>query len=196
MKKIILLSLLSISINATEYKVEVNKANYNNSVKVEPYVSTEKTSVITCDEPLVPNETGDTCINPIEAVNWINTNGDSCNGMRQSNFNSNIYFSRSKTNNPSNLKIPTGYHWVSRSEYISLFNASNVATKSGNIHPYANQCGISGYPKYEGVNQYLLLFSNGTSGIHAGNYEWHGANSSTNNYTSSNGFLGYILYKD
>ena len=210
---IILMSFLALNINSSNYVLEISKESYDKVIKIETYV--DKT-ILTCDLPEILNEdktscdvpvptctlpelldvVQNICINPVEAVNWINTTGDTCNGMRQANFNSNVYFARSKNNiYNTNLEIPEGYHWVSKVEYTNLFNASNVNTKSATIRPYHGQCGISAYPMHNGSNQIVILFkSGGTTGMHTGNYEYHGVSHQSYNY--SNGFFGYVLYKD
>ena len=111
-KTILLISILSLNIFASEYKLEINKANYGNNISVETYIPKSLTCVLplvindaktaceeplTCADPLVLNDEEDTCIDPIAAVGWIVTNQDNCNGMRQTNFNPNVYISRANT---------------------------------------------------------------------------------------------------
>jgi hypothetical protein len=194
--KLLLISLLAININASEYKISVDKSNYNDYVKIENYTGNEP-SIINCDLPLVPNISGDTCVNPIEEAEWIYTNGDNCNGLRQSNFNSNLYFARSRSNVVSvSLPIPSGYHWVTKAEYISLFNESTVSSKNDQVRTYYYQCGGTGYHKSEeNTTQYIFLFSGGgNSGMHSGNYEYHGV--THNAIIDDLHFSGYVLYKD
>ena len=207
MKKIILIivmSLLTSNIFAEKYILTIDKTNYKDSIQIvcdDDLVLNEENHCInpipSCEDPLVLNESQDACVDPILVAGWIYTTGDNCSGMRQSNFNPNVYFARSKSSTYSlDLNIPIGYHWVTKSEYSSLFTASSVGNKSGLIHPYRNQCGISGYPdSVTGVDQYVLLFSGGgTSGMHTGNYEHHGVTAAT--YNVSANFAGYVLYKD
>lgn len=213
-KKIILLvSILSCNVYASSYVVEIEKTNYHNAVAIEDYVDPKlicelpeelneaKTGceipVLVCVDPLVLNEAEDACIDPIAAVGWIVTNKDTCNGMRQSNFNPNVYFSRSNTNvRNMGLEIPKGYHWVSKSEYATLFNDSTVSNKSNNILNYYSQCGLgSNYPIANGVTQIGVLFKNDQNGMHSAHYEHFGI-TSNNNYNYPSNFLGYILYKD
>ena len=197
-KSILLLILIGFNVYSSEYVIEINKANYGNSVLVEDYVAPNLPVSLMCDLPEVLNESKDSCINPIEEVNWIDTNHDTCSGMRQSNFDPNVYFAMSKSSVVSiDLIIPVGYHWVTKSEYINLFNASTVNTKNNNIYVYHSQCGISGYPEiYAGQSRYVFLLSEGgVSGMHAGRYEYHGAIHNTDPANNSN-FAGYVLYKD
>ncbi len=205
MKKYISIMFIMLlgNINAEQYIINIEKSNYKDAVRIkceEPLVlNTEGDHCIedkpTCELPLVLNETQDACVSNTEAVSWINTSGDSCSGMRQSNFDPNVYFARSKTNvTNTGLEIPEGYHWVSKTEYASLFNASTVSNKSAGITPYKNQCGLSGYPVAGGQLQYVFLFSGSSTGIHAGNYEYHGVNH--NNNSAGSNFAGYVLYKD
>jgi hypothetical protein len=213
MKKIILLiSILSINIFATEYKVEINNASYKSAVLVAPYVpenltcedplvlNEEQTAceTLTCVDPLVLNDAEDTCIDPIAAVGWIITSQDTCNGMRQANFNPNVYFSRANTNiRNMNLEIPKGYHWVSKSEYATLFNESTVSNKSDNIRNYRYQCGLgANYPRSVGINQIGILFKDDPNGMHSSHYEHYGINTNNNTYNYPDNFLGYVLYKD
>jgi hypothetical protein len=205
MKKIILvISLLMVSqLSAEQYVVKIDKSNYRNSIQIkcdEGFILNQESNCIseipTCEFPSVLNESQDACVDPILATGWINTTGDTCNGMRQANFNTNVYFARSKSSAYNlNLTIPLGYHWVTKSEYESLFNASEVSTKNNAIFPYASQCGLPDYPRStEDVNQTIFLFSgNGTVGMHSGFYESHGL---THFYDVSINFSGYVLYKD
>ena len=81
-----------------------------------------------CTLPDVLNDAGDACINNIDKVGWVYT-ADSCNGMRQANFDSNVYFVRQNSHIANrSLEIPEGYHWVSKSEYITLFNTKTLIT--------------------------------------------------------------------
>jgi hypothetical protein len=210
-KKIILLSLLSLNINATEYKLEINKTNYNDSVKVLPYEDPLMTCVEplvlnetkdecvspipTCSDPLILNENQDACIDPIEAVGWIYTDGDTCNGMRQFNFNPNVYIARARTTTRTlDLEIPQGYHWMTKTEYNALFNASTVANKNDSIRVYYGVCGISAYAYANGIIQYGILFKNELNGMHSSHYEHMGVSHS--NYSYPTNLLGYFLYKD
>ena len=102
---------------------------------------------------------------------------DSCGGMKQSDFDSNIYFARSKSSTQdTNLEIPQGYRWLSISEYNNYFNQSTVPTKNDNIYIYYKRCGLGAYPisLNEGRSQYSILFSDSEQGMHSGNYEHMG----------------------
>jgi hypothetical protein len=201
---IIVLTLLSSNVFAEEYKLTIDKMNYKNAIQLacndDLILNSENkcvSQIPTCEAPLVLNESQDACIDPILSVDWIYTTGDNCNGMRQSNFNPKVYFARSKTSSYNlSFTIPIGYHWVTKSEYTSLFNGSSVNTKNNLIHPYHAQCGLSGYPvSVTGQNQHVMLFSGGgTGGMHTGNYEYHGVTSTTHSGVSN--FAGYVLYKD
>jgi hypothetical protein len=214
MKKIILFSILSLNIYATEYKIEINKTNYDNTISVEAYVdptvtcespeilNEEKTGCInpipTCTLPEVLNETEDACIETTEKVGWIFTSGDSCNGMRPALFDSNVYFARANTRIQNlNLEIPEGYRWVTKSEYNSLFVASAVPNKTSLGYKYYNRCGLSGYPQINGVTQFVfLLKDNGSYGIHAGQSEHYGTTANPHFYSDSDQMAGYVLYKE
>lgn len=195
MKKTILLitCVLSLNICANDYKILINKSNYDNSVSIEDYVDNK---ALTCTLPEVLNQDKTTCVDPILNSNWIYHGSDTCNGMRQANFDPNIYFTRANMHTPDlDLVIPVGYHWVTKGEYITLFNGSTVSNKSDPMSTYANQCGLTGHAEFEGVEQYVLLFSGGgLTGMHAGNHEYHGLTHTS--YEASSGFLGYVLYKD
>ena len=206
MKKIMLvISLLMVNqLLAEQYIMIIDKTNYKDAIQIacnEGLILNEENNCInpipTCEDPLVLNESQDACIDPILDVNWINTTGDACKGMRQANFDSNVYFARSKSSSYSlGLTIPQGYHWVTKSEYAILFNASTVSTKNNGIHAYYAKCGLPSYPvSITGQNQHVLLFSGGgTSGMHTGNHEYHGVTSNTHGGTTN--FAGYVLYKD
>ena len=150
-----------------------------------------------CTLPDVLNETGEACINNIVAVDWIDTS-DTCGGMRQANFDSNVYFARaiSIESNPE-LEIPQGYRWITSYEYTTLFNQSTVQNKHSTILVYRGQCGHQDYPRslIENQNQNVVLFSNNaTVGIHVGNAELLGTTHS--NYSPINRFFGYVLYRE
>jgi hypothetical protein len=208
MKKILVIGLLmTSSLFAEQYVMVLDKTNYINSIQIkceEGFVISQETSKCVedapaCELPLVLNSAKDNCVNSTELVNWIYTDGDTCNGMRQSNFDSNVYFarSRSSTTPSGNLEIPTGYHWVSKSEYISLYNNSVVANKATGIFPYTYHCGLASSPSgIEGYVQSVFLYNGGgTTGMANGNYEKHGATHQSYS-AGSTGFSGYILYKE
>lgn len=180
MKKIILLSILSLNIYATEYKIEINKANYDNAVSVEDYVdpsltcespevlNEEKTGCInpipTCTFPEVLNSTNDACINTFEKVGWIDRT-DNCQGIRPMSNNANVLVLRSKTSNRNdNPQIPEGYRWITHEEYTSL------VIHNGTYWNYYGHCGHSGYPANPST-QIEISFSNTRStgiGTHSG----------------------------
>ena len=217
MKKLVLLStiLFSANISAETYRLTVTSNHIDpSSIAVRntegdiiptctlPEILNESKNacinpIPECTLPEVLNEAQDACIEPIAEVGWIYTNGDNCNGMRQSNFDPNVYFARSRSSTVNtNLQIPQGYRWLSRVEYANLFNQSTVSNKNGAIYPYYRQCGLGNYPTDESGNaQYILLFSdNGTGGMHTGNLEHHGV--SHYNYAATTNFAGYVLYKE
>jgi hypothetical protein len=213
LKIITMLTAISFTVlNATEYKLEINKANYDKNILVKEYIAPnlvcelpkvlneEKTNceipIPICISPEILNEEQNQCFNPIEAVGWIYT-GDTCNGMRQMNFNPNVYVARAnKSIIDTTLQIPEGYHWITKSEFTNLFNESLVSSKSSAIYNYYGHCGHSQYPKMDSKNVYGILFKGSTGGAHAGQYEYQAAASGTNNYYYPNNFLGYFLYKD
>ena len=130
-------------------------------------------------------------IKRISNVIWIDTKRDECNGMRQSDFNENVYFARSKSSRYSeSYKIPIGFRWLSKKEYRELYNKSERKNKK--IKVFYDQCGVKGYPRSrEGDPQYSFDFSDkGLSGMNAANYEYHGLN-----LFRSYNFAGYVLYK-
>ena len=209
LKKILVLIVFSFSMEANEYIFSINKSNYNKSISIQSYVKKElkcnlpevlnetKTSceiiIPTCVDPEILNQEQNKCINPIEAVGWIYTNGDTCNGMRKSNFNSNIYFARSRsTAGNTSLEIPQGYSWLTYSEYVTLFVNSTVVSKSNFVRKYYKQCGLSGYPEIDGVAQTIFYlkgesFAGFSSGSHEHEYS---------KFVSTIGLAGYILYKN
>jgi hypothetical protein len=180
--------------------VHISESSYEGRIKVEPFVSNvaevPAEPEVTCTLPNVLNHTEDGCINNIAAVGWIDMT-DTCAGMRQANFDPNVYYARAKSHIKNfDYEIPEGYHWMSRSEYISLFDSSTVSDKNSNTdRAYNDQCGLSGYPISEsGVNQILISLNDG-NGIHAIHRE--PTNYTNNNYShNSYDFLGYMLYKD
>jgi hypothetical protein len=206
MKKIILVIILLIvsQLSAEEYIVSIDNSSYKNSVKIkcgEGLVLNETNtcvnSVPTCELPLVLNDEQNACESPTESVDWIYTTGDSCNGMRQSNFHPNVYFARAKNAvYQAGLTIPDGYHWMTKNEYMNLFYWSTVTTKNNAIFNYIHTCGISGsISDVNNVLQFVFLFSDtGTKGIHNNNYELHTA--LYHSYDASIGFAGLMLYKD
>jgi hypothetical protein len=206
MKKTILMCLLiTSSIHASEYKLEINKSNYNKAISVESYtppklacdlplvLNEEKTSCeeppLVCEDPLIVNSEGDACFDPLAAIGWLYN--DNCGGMRQAKFDPNVYFARSKYGVRRSLEIPEGYHWVSMSEYQSLYANSTVENKNSEWK-YFGHCGLSGYPSSSGYTQYSIELSDtGSSGFHTGNKE-----GDFSLIPSSSGFSGYVLYKD
>ena len=194
-KSIFLLILIGFNVCSSEYIIEINKANYGNSVLVEDYVAPNVPVSLTCDLPEVLNETQDSCIDPIATVGWIATTLDNCNGMRQTNFDPNVYIARSNNNIYNEyLEIPVGYHWVTKSEYINLFNISQVANKNTE-KLYEEQCGLSSYPYINGTIQLGVVFKdNGYIGMHSGYLENSAENDTRFDYR--NNFLGYVLYKN
>lgn len=119
---------------------------------------------------------------------------DSCGGIRQANFDPNLYFVRANTfTQDANIEVPTGYHWVTKAEYIALFTASTVSSKNDNILSYFKQCGLSGYPQLNGQQQITFLFKNGgITGIHAGHIEPR----TVTNMNTVSSLAGYVLYRD
>ena len=194
MNKLKLLSIVPIillsSVNAETYKIKFSET-HKEAISVEDYVSEDKPLV--CSAPLFLNETKDSCVDPIEEVNWIDTS-DSCGGLAQSHFNPRVVWARSKSAvNPSSaLTIPKGYRWLSSSEWKSLYDSGNANSN----YTYHNECGSSGYPTslIEGESQGWTHFSNGHA-IHTGHPEsTNGANYTYSGITTS--FLGYVLYKE
>ena len=209
-KTILLISILSLNIFPAEYKVEINNANYDQSISVETYIPDSLNCVLplvineaqtaceenlTCAAPLVLNDEENACIEPIAAVGWIVTDQDTCNGMKQSNFNENIYYSRANTNiRNMNLEIPKGYRWITKLDYMTLYTASTVLNKTGDFRHYRYQCGLGNYPMSNSQHQYGLLFKNDPNGMHSSHSEYIGTVNNSYNYPSN--FLGYVLYKD
>jgi hypothetical protein len=205
MKKLIIgLSILStFIISAETYKINISESSYKGRIQVEPsLINVAEVPVepegLTCTLPDVMNQAEDACINNIAAVDWIDNASDTCGGMRQANFDSNVYYARSKSNIMStSLEIPSGFRWVTTTEYTNLFDQSTVPNKSTYIYQFYNQCGLSGYARQNGVVQYIILFSNnGNAGSQAGQSEYDSSTSSGSNHINDNGFLGYILYKE
>jgi hypothetical protein len=193
-KKILVIcfGLLTITTNAETYKIQINGNHYQNSIKVKPINNLPPE--IQCNGVEVLSSDNQSCENTINDVSWIFTNGDTCNGMRQSNFNPNVYFARARfINGDTNLDIPVGYTWLTLLEYSTLFNDSAVANKNDTIFKYHSQCGIiNKYPEINGTRQHgFYLNGNGHMAIHAGNYE---LTYSTSNESSN--FAGYVLFKN
>ena len=159
-------------------------------------------SIPTCILPNVLNDAQDGCISSVEKVGWIYTNVDTCNGMRQMNFNPNVYIARSRGLIRDTIReIPEGYRWLEQSEYISLFNASTVSNKNNtSISFYYNQCGLTGYADAEGTStdQYGITFKTNiygnALGVHSSHRESWGITHSQYNYGANH--LGYFLYKE
>jgi hypothetical protein len=188
---VVLLSLISIGSSATEYSVNINNSIYKNAIIEEA----SESHVVTCESPNILNESETECYNPLDSVSWILRDNDSCNGIRQANFDPNVYFIRSNTaNENANLLIPNGFHWVTRNEYRTLFAQSTVANKNdGSIYVYKNQCGLNSAPYLGGTWQASLIFSD-EGGVYYGHTEQSSGQNNTYNY--SGGMLGYVLYKD
>lgn len=186
-----IISLSLISINASIFLVTLSDKHYKNSINIENYTeATPDIPTISCDLPLVLNNSNDSCIDTFDKIDWIETS-DSCQGIRQSTMNANIYYLRSNTRIiNTDPQVPEGYHWMTTSEYNSY---ASVNTNSD--YAYANQCGLSSYPIINGETQQKITFSDSTATgfiIHAGNWErvigtWD---------IPDTNWLGIVVYKD
>ena len=187
----ILLMLISLGANSAEYRLQVDNSNYKGSILVKPY---QDPAAITCESPDILNEAKTACYNPFDSISWVLKGEDTCNGIRQANFDPNIYFVRSNTaNEKANLAIPEGFHWVTRNEYRTLYSDSTVENKTdASIFVYKDQCGITS-PYLGSTWQGSLIFSD-TGGVYYGHTEASSGNNNTYNYAG--GMLGYVLYKD
>ncbi len=124
---------------------------------------------------------------------------DTCGGIRQSNFDPNLYYVRTgATTAVNDLEVPSGYHWVSKSEYTDLYNASTVPSKNTAVFIYFKQCGLSVHPTLNGEYQHVFLLKDGgTTGIKDSHYEYHGAVPANQEFDIAEvNLAGYVLYKD
>lgn len=201
LKIFISLMLFSGCLNAATFYLKSNNGKKIENIQVSELINNSngedsEPETINCTLPEVVNAEGTACENNIAAVGWIDMSSDSCGGMKQSDFDSNIYFARSKSSTQNtNLEIPQGYRWLSISEYNDYFNQSTVPTKNDNIYVYYTRCGLSYYPVSlnEGREQYSILFSDSEQGMHSGNYEYMGG---SYHYSYLTNFFGYVLYKE
>lgn len=159
-------TLYSTTLLAEEYKILFDKIEKPFESLGEPVVN----------EPILPD--------------WIFTE-DTCGGLRQSSFESSVYYARANTSTRNtSLSIPSGYHWATHEEYTTLI----PSVMSGDV--YSGKCGIpSGYPKINGVEQWEFMFSNTMStgiSIHVG----VGEGQAMSVWDEPNNFAGYVLIKD
>ena len=209
MKKVITLMILSLLIPTTVLKAEIYLMNpfqesLTKNIIVEPNITSEveeEIDILECILPDILNESGDGCINNVEAVGWIDIS-DTCGGMRSTNFDENIVYARSKSSFINrNLEIPQGYRWLSVTEFFNLYNAStypNKLTDGDNNYAYYGQCGNTAYPKsqIENIDQNHIQFNQQGYGIHTGHMPLHHLSSSYHTYEATTKFLGYVLYKE
>jgi hypothetical protein len=180
-KTLIAISLITLSINSSTYKMSVNDAIYKNSITT----TSEEPVGILCDLPMVSNDLGDTCIHTLDKVGWVNRD-DSCGGLRQMVSNPNLFILRSNsiTKNTSPI-IPEGYRWVDSSEYTILVN--------NRPYNYYSQCGLTGYPTIDGVQQRFITFSDTSTS----NYVTHSGTSEgdyrINDWNSTTNWLGIVV---
>ena len=124
-------------------------------------------------------------------LSWMYT-GDSGGGMRQSTYDSRIWYAVSSSttwDKNATYDAPTGYHWAHTGEVTSIVKNNN--NSSGN-HVYYNQNGWNGYVAPDGQTRYYFRFadsSTANSYKHAGNYDEYRVQYSSN--TSQ--FAGLVL---
>ncbi|NUM34009.1 MAG: PEP-CTERM sorting domain-containing protein [Candidatus Brocadiae bacterium] len=132
-------------------------------------------------------------VQAVPDLSWMNTN-DSFHGLRQSTYNSKVWFAVSQSNvwEPSRLyDVPDGYHWATTAEGNAIFGTNG--NYSG-TYVYYNQGGWSGY-NFQGLTRHYFRFSdsNVTNAYkHAGNYDEYQLQ-----YTSSTSyFAGLVLIQN
>lgn len=128
---------------------------------------------------------------------WVHTDGDSCNGFRQSNANPSIYYIRAKYDRyslgdfPEIFDFPEGYRRATLQEYRK---AIPQGTSSDFV--YANVCGITGYSLTDVIGRsqswFYLADNYAVSKAAIEGREWTTANI---NGANSN-FAGFILIKE
>ena len=100
---------------------------------------------------------------------------DSCGGLRQSTYNSSVYYAVSSSTTWDKSKFyhcPEGYYWACTDEGRKIFKKNS---NSGSTYVYYGQCGWSAY-KFAGSTRYYFRFRDSTSTngfIHSGHYDQH-----------------------
>jgi hypothetical protein len=194
MKKNIALSIIlasSFNLAASEYVLTLDKKHYDNYIDIQTVTETTEDAGLTCDLPLVLNATDDACIDSFDALDWIDRT-DSCQGVRQTSRNPNVYIIRANTNvRNDNPVIPEGYKWLTSNEYESYMN-SGVST-----HNYLYHCGhTTNYPYLFGQPQYEISFSDSSSSArttHSGGSEGQVI---TNSWRFPINWFGIAVYKE
>ena len=191
-KTIITLTILfGININSDTFVVSLDNKHYNNSISISDYtppnVAPPEPTLPTCDLPLVLNDANDGCINTFDKLTWLNRT-DTCQGVRQSVMDSNVYYLRANTTQRNlNVAIPEGYEWMTAAEYNAL---TDVA-----VHNYYSKCGLgSAYPKINSIYQLEITFSDSAS---ASSYAHTGQHEGTSSWTtgSVNEWFGIVVRK-
>lgn len=122
---------------------------------------------------------------------WLQTDGHG--GLRQSTYESTMYFAVSKFttwDKTATYEIMDGFHWATSTEANALLSTSNI----GPNKTYASQGGWAGYD-WQGQTRYFFRFSDSAINNaykHAGNYDSYQAQY----YNATHGFAGLVLIKD
>jgi hypothetical protein len=122
---------------------------------------------------------------------WLQT--DSLGGLRQSSYESTMYFAVSKNtqwDKTATYEIMNGFHWATSTEAIALLSTTNT----GPTYTYFGQGGWNGY-EWEGDIRYFFRFSDSVSNNaykNSGTYDSYGVN-----YDGDTRFhAGLVLIKD
>ena len=105
---------------------------------------------------------------------------DSCGGLRQSTYNSSVYYAVSSSTTWDKSKFyhcPEGYYWACTDEGRKIFKST-----SGSTYVYYGQCGWSGY-NFAGAARYFFRFRDSASTNaykNAGNYDAYQVETTTN----------------
>lgn len=185
--------LSSFSVIASDYVFKVNQVE-NQAIQIEKYTDS---SVLTCLDNEILNEDGDLCINVFDKVGWINRTDD-CQGVRASGRNPNMYYLRSLSSSRATYPIiPEGYHWMTKSEYIT--ENGNVPDGYVNQKIAYDQCGLFHPETDEGNTQRYITFSDSPAVnlmLHVGYWEFQSPNHEYTTSFSSGRWFGIVVYKD
>lgn len=134
-------------------------------------------------------------------LDWMLTE-DSCNGWRQSTFDSRFYYAVARKNwyDPNiNYQCPTGYHWATTAEAYSVFKTTN----NEGVRVYQNMCGWNSYSALnDGLTRHHFRFADsfkdGTTLAHkhAGNADPYTVQFDIANGASSEYFAGIVCKAD
>jgi hypothetical protein len=133
------------------------------------------------------------------AIDDWHLTSDSLGGLRQSTFDSSVYFAITQQQgylSTDTFSMISGFHWASTAEAFAIFGSTRNGDFS-NTRVYYNQGGWNGYIDNDGnSNSYQFIYNDTFSTgkyKHAGNYEEHLSNTHGN---ISARVAGLVLIKD